>query len=219
MRYALHRSGRGLSTTLKQYRYGSILRFLDKDHDAFLVHVDADRVAEFHLLSGNEVCQREHDVAFDGTLQVTCTILRVGAFLEQEIFDRLRGVDDELVCTCRHQNALLHHTEFDVQNLLQVFGTQGLEHDRLVDAVHELRRELAASGFQSTAVDLRIQRVVDHEGVPRNAEAHTAVDQLGHLCGTEVRCHDDDALAQVHAAVVAERERGFVENAEQELPE
>ena len=98
-----------------------------------------------------------------------------------------------------------------------MLGAQGLEHDGLVDTVHELGRELAASGFDGGAVDLVVQGGVDLHALWGEAEA--AVDQVAHLGGPQVRGHDDDALREVDAAVVAEGQSGFVQNAEQQLPQ
>ena len=86
-----------------------------------------------------------------------------------------------------------------------------------VDAVHELRRELAPRRFDRGAIDLVVECSVHLSGFRRETQA--AVHQVAHLAGAQVRGHDDDALRQIHAAVVAQRQRGLVQNAEQQLPE
>ena len=50
-------------------------------------------------------------------------------------------------------------------------------------------------------------------------EAQAAVDHVAHLTGPQVRGHDDDALRKIHAAVVAQSQSRFVQNAQQQLPE
>ena len=98
-----------------------------------------------------------------------------------------------------------------------MLGAQGLEDDYLIDAVHEFGRELAARGIDGRAIDLLVERVVDLHRFRCKAEA--AIDQAVHFGSAEVRGHDDDAARKIDAAVIAERQRGLVENAEQQLPE
>src|SRR5256885_4338613 len=62
---------------------------------------------------------------------------------------RLQGDWSSDVCSSdlSHQYPLLHHTEFDFENLLQVLRTQSLEHYDLVYAVHKLGRKFATGGL------------------------------------------------------------------------
>ena len=110
-----------------------------------------------------------------------------------------------------HQHALLHHAEFDFKNLRQMLIPQRLEYHSLVDAVHELRRELAASRFHGRALNLVVEIVVDFHCLRR--EPKTAIHQIRHLAGAQVRGQNDDALRKIDAAIIAERERGLVQNA------
>ena len=50
-------------------------------------------------------------------------------------------------------------------------------------------------------------------------EAHSTVDQFRHFGSAQVRRHHDEALGQIDTAVIAEREAGFVEDAQQQLPQ
>ena len=94
---------------------------------------------------------------------------------------------------------------------------QGFENHDLIDAVHELRRELAARRIDGGAVHLVVNLVVDlSAGL---SKAHVAIEQFVHLSGAQVRGEDDEALGEIDAAVVAEGERGFIQNPEQELPQ
>src|SRR5438270_13351697 len=95
---------------------------------------------------------------------------------------------------------------------------QGTEDDHLVYAVHELRRELAPRRLDRRAVNLLVDlRVVRALPALRGREADAARNQLRHLARAEVRGHHDHRLREVHAAVVAQSERGLVEYAQEEL--
>ena len=96
-------------------------------------------------------------------------------------------------------------------------GLQRAEDDDLVDAVHELGRELAPRGIHRSAIDLLIELRINR--VRFRSEPHRAVDKFVHLAGAEVRRHNDQALREVYTAVIAKRERCLVEDAEQQLPQ
>ena len=89
---------------------------------------------------------------------------------------------------------MLHHAQFDFQNLLQVFAAQRLEDHHFVDAVHELGREFAARRIHRRAIDLVVERFVDLDNLRSKTES--AIDQVRHLSGAQIRRHDDDALRQ-----------------------
>jgi len=89
-------------------------------------------------------------VAFDGAFEMTSSILRVGTFAKQNSFTLFVQLKTNWCAPEAVRNALLDHAQFDFENLRQVFGTQRLEDHDFIDAVHELRRELARAA--STAV-------------------------------------------------------------------
>src|SRR5579884_1992139 len=97
-----------------------------------------------------------------------------------------------------------------------MFRPQRLEDHNFVDAVHELGGKLATRRFDRSTVDLFIKRFVYGVGLGRETES--APDKVAHLASPQVRGHNNDALREVDPAVIAESERGLVEDAEQELP-
>ena len=46
-------------------------------------------------------------------------------------------------------DALLHLVEFDFQDLAEFAHAKGMKHDSLINPVHELRSEFAASSFHT----------------------------------------------------------------------
>ena len=130
---------RGHALPFQQHRHHGVLGFLHEHERAFRTHVDADEVPQLDLSGGNQVGQLEDDMPLDGALEVPCAIFRISPLVQQEAFHLGRATENELVHCRRHQNALLHHAQFDFQYLLQVLGAQRPEDHRLVDAVHELR--------------------------------------------------------------------------------
>ena len=94
---------------------------------------------------------------------------------------------------------------------------QGVENDDLVETVHELRRELAASGFDRGALHFFVEI-----GGGRFAgldEAVAATHELGDFSATKIGREEDNGLREIHAAIVAEGQRSLVQHAEQQLPE
>src|ERR1700690_99141 len=207
----------GGAVTLHQHGDHGAFGFFYARESAFGVEIDADEISEADLIRRYQVGHREDKMAFDGALQVTSAVARVGAFVKKIALHFFGTGEDKLIRGRCHQDALLDHAEFDIENLLQVFGAQSLEDHNLVDAVHELRSELAARGFGGSAIDFVVEALIDHLDLGRETES--SLDQAGHLAGAQVGGHDDDALREVHAAVVAEGECGLVEDAEQKLPE
>ena len=61
----------------------------------------------------------------------------------------------------RLENSLLHLAQFQIEDAAQFRLTERLEHHDLIDAVHELRRELPARGFDSALRHLLAQFRLD----------------------------------------------------------
>ena len=147
-------------------------------------HIHADKVAQFHLACSHQIGQWENQVAFDRPLQVPRTVTRVSALPKQKLLRVSRTIEHKLVGARSHEHALLHHAEFDLKNLRQMFVAQRLEHHRLVDAVHELGRELAPRCLDRGALNFVVEVVVDFHHSGRKAQA--TVHQIGHLAGAQV---------------------------------
>src|SRR6185312_2882420 len=142
---------------------------------------------------------------------MTRAVFAVGPFLQQEFLYLAGATEDKLRIAGGLQDALLHHAQFDFQDLLKMVALEGLKHYRLVDAVHELRREFAPRRFRRSASNLIVELCIYLRGLL--AEAETAGDHLAHFTRAKIRRHHDHTLRQIDAAIVAERERGFVQNA------
>src|SRR6266568_5579407 len=148
---------------------------------------------------------------------MTSAVARVSPLVQQEILHLRRAREDKLVRCRSHQDPLLHHAEFDFQDLLQMLRPQGFEDHDLVDSVHELWGELTARGLSGGAINFVVQALIHNLRLRRETES--TIDKVAHLACPQVRGHNNDALREVHAAVVAECERSLVEDAEQKLPE
>src|SRR6185295_18041665 len=94
------------------------------------------------------------------------------------------------------------------------------EHNNLIDTAHELGRELTSRGFHGRPIDFLVDfRVLRILYAFAGRETDAAGNQFGHFTGAEVRSHDYHALRKVHAAIVTERQRRLVQDAEQQLPQ
>ncbi len=136
----------------------------------------------------------------------------VGAFLEEEIAAGVGDTEKEFVSGCV-EHTFLDETEFDVENGFEFGALELAEDHHLIKAVHELRRKLAASGFDGGALDFLVN--VGLRLVVRFDEAVATAHEVGDFVGAEVGGHEDDGLGEVHAAVVAKGQRGFVQHAEE----
>src|SRR6266404_6662081 len=178
----------------------------------FAVPIDAHQVAEMHLLRSQQICQRIHDVPLYGPLQVARTIPLVRAFFQQEIAPGTRDAEQELSLR-RFQHALLHLAKLDVEHFFQLFASQRMKNNHLVQPVHELRRELPPRRFHRGTLDLLIQASVWL--VSRLDESHSAVHQFRDFPATQVRGKKNNRLRQIDSAVVAECQRRLVQDSEQ----
>src|SRR5215470_9541891 len=79
------------------------------------IPVNFDQITQTHLLGGEQVGQGIHDVAFNGSLQVTRSVPLVCPFLQKEVPRRTRHSKQKLP-SGRLEHSLLHLSQFDFQN-------------------------------------------------------------------------------------------------------
>jgi hypothetical protein len=178
--------------------------------------VDADHVAGVDLVGGQKICHRINNVAFDGALEMARAVTLVGAFLQKEIAAFVGDAEKELALGS-FENALLNHGEFDIENLFELFALQRVEDHDFVEAVHEFGGELAACGFDGGAFDFFVE--VCFGFVFGLDEAVAATHEFGDFATAQVGGHEDNGLRKIDAAIVAESQGGFIEHAEEQLPE
>ena len=105
-----------------------------------------------------------HQIPVHRALQVPRAILHVGAFAQQELLGIIAQGEHERRRIGRTEDTLLHHIQFDSEDLAQFRRPQRMEHHRLIDTVDELRGELAPGRFHARAIHLLRQRFVDDPG-------------------------------------------------------
>src|SRR3989440_5527882 len=169
---------------------GRGLRFAE--HEAAALHVDLDPGAVDELAADDGFRQRVLDVLLDGPAKLPGAVRGIVALLDQGVFRRRRedqfdALLGELLVDARdHQS----HDGLDVR-----LG-QRMEHDDVVDPVHELRPERALHLFHHALFHLVVRLLV---GLLEEARRGPLADDAG----AEVRRHDQDAVLEVHH--VAER--------------
>src|SRR5690242_14685061 len=92
-----------------------------------------------------------------------------------------------------------------------------MEHYHFVQPVHEFGRELPPGSLHRRPFHLFIKAACGL--VFRLNKAHATLHELGDLSATEVGGKEDDRLGQVHLAIVAQSESGFIQHAQEQLPE
>src|SRR5437762_3123122 len=137
-------------------------------------------------------------------------VAAVEALREQKIFRRLGAGEHEVAAACGH-NPALHSVKFKVEDAAHSFLRERAEDYDFVEPVHKLRRELAPCRLDSDLFQPRVNLAGRHFG---RRESQFAFSDLAHFARAEVGGHDDDAARKIYAAVIAERQGGFVEDAE-----
>ena len=98
--------------------------FLLTNEGQFLVlpiPIDANKVADAHLLRSEEVGQWIDDVTLDGAFQMAGAVALVGAFLQKKIAASVGDVEEEFAVG-GVQDALLDHAQLDLENLLELLA-------------------------------------------------------------------------------------------------
>ena len=145
-----------------------------------------------------------------------CAIFEINAFVEQKLLGLVGAFEYKFLTRTAH-NAFLHGIQFDFQNLPQMLIAQAAEDHHLINAVHEFRRKLAPRRFQRRAINLLIYLRI-HDTRFRG-KANATRKHLAHFACAKVGGHNHDGARKIYAAVVAQCERRFIQNAEQQLPQ
>src|SRR5712691_6299877 len=143
--------------------------------------IDEQYVALMQLPCGQQSGECADDIALDGALQVAGSIPMVGSLLQEELSAFARDSKQEGPC-CRVQHALLYLPEFDLQHFVKLRVLQRMKHDHLVQAIHELRRELPSCCLHRSPLHLLVQSRC--RLVLRLDESHTSVHQVGDLAAS-----------------------------------
>ena len=69
------------------------IRFSCEGYAALSIEIDSHEVTETHLRRCHQAGQWKHKIFLDGSLQMTSSILCVGAFLQQKVLDAFRAAD------------------------------------------------------------------------------------------------------------------------------
>ena len=159
--------------------------FFYESQAAFGVQIDADEISEADLIGRDQVRHREYQMAFDGALQVTGAVARVGAFVQQDSSSLCRvQVNTNWLAAEAIKTRCWTMPSSISRICCRCSGAQGLEDHDLVDTVHELGRELAARGFDGGAVDFVVEALIDH--LDLGSETESAFDEAAHLAGAQV---------------------------------
>src|SRR5258706_3736664 len=103
-------------------------------------------------------------------------------------------------------DALLHHVKLNVHNPPQLLGAERLENDDLVQAVHELGRELSTRRLYADTRHLCVAFLIETSVVRRGiVEAQPRTAQGTHFAGAEIAGQDNHRRRKIDLAVVAQR--------------
>src|ERR1700730_3301760 len=119
----------------------------------------------------------------------------VSAFSQQELLCRIGGCKSEGALCRDIKYALLYAFQFDVQNLPKLLDAKRTKGDNLVEAIHELRRELAACSFQPGATCFATSFLIEQTGthllgLHASAESDLRSQQSRHFSRAEITRHE-----------------------------
>jgi len=192
-------------------------QLLEKNQLARL-HLDGEAVTVLRLSGGEQVGDGVYDAAFDGALQMTRSVPLVSAFPQEEFAGARVHGEGHRTGAGGADDARLHFREFEIEDAIEFAGAERVEDHGTIDAVDELGCEAAAGG-----VDPGVRHFVGKVRVGASSrdagcESEIRAYDRRHFGGAEIAGHEDDAAREVDLAIVAERERGLIEDAEQEVP-
>ena len=94
------------------------------------------------------------------------------------------------------------------------------EHDDFVETIEKLRRELSTRCFDASArASLTVSagtRLLSSRG--RNMETELRTDERTHFRSAGIACQKNQRVRKVHFAVIAQRQRGLVQDSEERIP-
>src|SRR6185437_8717035 len=102
------------------------------------IPINRKNVAQLNLVRRQQACQRIDQMPLDRALQMPRAVLHVRTFFQQKFTRRLRYAEKELPLR-RFENALLHHTQLDIENHFELRLAQWMENHHFVEAVHKFR--------------------------------------------------------------------------------
>jgi hypothetical protein len=92
-----------------------------------------------------------------------------------------------------------------------------MKDDHTIEPVHEFGRKSAPSGFDGSAFEFHVQTGRCLCGWFH--ESHRFAYQSGYFARAEIRGENDNRLREIDATCIAKRQGGFVQDAEQQLPQ
>src|SRR5262245_31818764 len=126
----------------------------------FLVEINGYRVTGSDLSARQQAGKRIDYVALYCAFQVPCSVLVIGALVQQELFGCVAQAKGK-VSTLAGLNAALDCLQLQVEYAAHLLVPQAAEHYDLIDPVHELGREFPASGLERCLIYFLVDLVVN----------------------------------------------------------
>src|SRR5262245_32771551 len=122
---------------------------------------------------------------------MTGTVFQIGPFPEQKILSFIGAVKGERPFVLSRDNSTLNESQFQVQDVTQLFGVETAKDEHFVDSVHEFGRESALRGIDGNSLNFAIHflHMVPHS---LGSEPDAAGSQSAHLVGTEIGSHENN---------------------------
>ena len=166
------------------------------------------------LAGGNQRRQRLDQLPLDGPLQLARAIFAAGAPFEQKAAGAARDFQAERVQSQTPVEMFLQLLNVCVQDGRQRFLAERLIGDHGVDAIDELRRKVSP---QSRHTDtLKLGEVTGAGRTHQGFKSEVGIQLPAHGACAQVAGQENQGLFEIDGSIVAQPQRGLVQNAQQQ---
>src|SRR5690554_999419 len=190
------------------------LRFLvgPREHDFAIGHIDVDHAGKLELARQDAIGEHVLDLVLDQAAQRASAVVGIVALLGQPLARFLADLKRDRVL----DQALAYLVELQIDNLLDFRAAERTEDDGRIDAVDKLGAEGTAQLLHDVLPHfLVVALLVGFRLRCWNAEAERAAAFDG--IRADVARHDDDRVAEVHAATARIRQLALFHDLKQHV--
>src|SRR5690606_8358736 len=180
----------------------------DGKHFALAVVIGQDGTTLFDFAFQDLLGNRVFQVFLDGAVQGTCSELMVVAFFRKEVLGLVR----QLNIVAKLNDAVEQFAQRKIDDLVNVFALQRVEHDDIVEPVEELGTERTPRRMLYRRLHVLFFRLAFGGGSKPDAGA-----EVFQVTNSDVRGHDDDRISEINPTAQAICQDAVIQHLEQNI--